>query len=71
MSAQFLLGRAVVLLVAALVVLVPVTAEAQELDQVVAGIEATYSKINDLRAEFAQVAHNRSLGQDIKAEGTV
>jgi outer membrane lipoprotein carrier protein len=37
----------------------------------VAGLETTYGKINDLRAEFSQVAHNRSLGQDIKAEGIV
>ena len=44
---------------------------AQELDQVVAGVEATYGKITDLRAEFTQVANNKSLGQDIKAEGTV
>jgi outer membrane lipoprotein carrier protein len=46
-------------------------ARAQELDQVVAGLEATYGKITDLRAEFTQVANNKSLGQDIKAEGTV
>jgi outer membrane lipoprotein carrier protein len=46
-------------------------ARAQELDQVVAGVEATYGKITDLRAEFSQVANNKSLGQDIKAEGTV
>ena len=44
---------------------------AQELDQVVAALEATYSRIVDLRAEFSQVAHNRSLGQDIRAEGVV
>ena len=49
----------------------PVAASAQELDQVVAGIEATYGKINDLRADFTQTAYNRSLGQDIKAEGVV
>ena len=49
----------------------PATGRAQELDQVVAGVEATYGKITDLRAEFSQVAHNKSLGQDIKAEGTV
>jgi len=57
---------------AALVVLgaAPMAA-AQELDQVVAGIESTYGKINDLRADFSQVANNKSLGQDIKAEGTV
>ena len=41
------------------------TGRAQELDQAVAGIEATYGKVNDLRAEFTQAAHNRSLGQDI------
>jgi outer membrane lipoprotein carrier protein len=46
-------------------------ASAQDLDQVVAGLEATYGKVNDLRAEFTQVAHNRSLGQDIKAQGAV
>jgi outer membrane lipoprotein carrier protein len=55
----------------ALQLLVPRGAGAQELDQVVAGLEATYGKVNDLRAEFTQVAHNKSLGQDIKAEGTV
>jgi outer membrane lipoprotein carrier protein len=53
------------------VLLLSATARAQELDKVVSGLETTYGKINDLRAEFSQVAHNRSLGQDIKAEGTV
>jgi outer membrane lipoprotein carrier protein len=47
------------------------SAPAQELDQVVAGVEATYGKVTDLRADFAQIATNKSLGQDIKAEGTV
>jgi outer membrane lipoprotein carrier protein len=46
-------------------------ARGQELDQVVGGLESTYGKITDLRAEFSQVAHNKSLGQDIKAEGVV
>ena len=46
-------------------------APAQELEQVVAGVEATYGRIVDLRAEFSQSAHNRSLGQDIKADGVV
>src|SRR6266540_6213257 len=50
---------------------IPAPAAAQELDQVVAGLEATYGKFSDLRAEFTQVAHNKSLGQDIKAEGVV
>ena len=65
------MGRIVALLVLAVVVALPRFAIGQELDQVVAGIEATYSKINDLRAEFTQAAYNKSLGQDIKAEGTV
>ena len=62
------------LLVAGLVlafIAVAVPARAQELDQVVAGVEATYGRITDLRAEFSQVANNKSLGQDIKAEGVV
>ena len=46
-------------------------AAAQSLDDVVNGVEATYGKIQDLQAEFTQAAHNKSLGQDIKAEGTV
>ncbi len=41
------------------------------LDEVVAGLEASYTKITDLRAEFTQNAFNRSLGQTIKAEGVV
>jgi outer membrane lipoprotein carrier protein len=60
-----MIGLAVCLL------LVAAPATAQELDQVVAGLEATYGKFSDLRAEFSQVAHNKSLGQDIKAEGVV
>ena len=34
-------------------------------------LEGTYGRMNDLRAEFVQVARNKSLGQDVKAEGTV
>ncbi|HKA62857.1 MAG TPA: outer membrane lipoprotein carrier protein LolA [Methylomirabilota bacterium] len=51
--------------------LFPVSAHAQSLDEVVNGVESTYSKITDLRAEFTQTARNKSLGQDIKAEGIV
>ena len=46
-------------------------ASAQELDTVVDGLESTYGKMNDLKADFTQVAKNKSLGQDVKAEGTV
>ena len=61
--------RPLLLLLAFLLLTGP--AAAQELDQVVAGLESTYGKINDLRAEFSQASANKSLGQDIKAEGTV
>ncbi|HEY5724777.1 MAG TPA: outer membrane lipoprotein carrier protein LolA [Methylomirabilota bacterium] len=46
-------------------------AAAQTLDEVVAGLEGTYGRITDLKADFTQVSNNKSLGQDIKAEGTV
>jgi len=65
------MARIVALVVLAVIVALPSLAISQELDQVVAGVEATYGKINDLRAEFTQSAYNRSLGQDIKAEGIV
>jgi outer membrane lipoprotein carrier protein len=51
--------------------LVPVAAAAQELEQVVDAVEGTYGKMTDLRADFTQMARNKSLGQDVKAEGTV
>jgi outer membrane lipoprotein carrier protein len=63
--------HAVVFLSMVTLSLLPRAAWAQDLDQVVAGLEATYGKVNDLRADFSQVAHNKSLGQDIKAQGTV
>jgi outer membrane lipoprotein carrier protein len=66
-----LVSPAVAVVWLALLVVGMAPAGAQELDQVVAGIEATYGRITDLRAEFTQVAHNKSLGQDIKAEGVV
>ena len=60
------------LLVACLLLLpVPVAAQTPDLDAVVNGLESTYGKMNDLKADFTQVAKNRSLGQDVKAEGTV
>src|SRR6476646_345215 len=65
------MGRGVALVVLAVIVALPSLAISQELDQGVAGVDATYGKINDLRAEFTQSAYNRSLGQDIKAEGIV
>ena len=68
-------GEGAVLLAALLVLLLslsaPPAAHAQSLDEVVNGVESTYGKIIDLRAEFTQTARNKSLGQDIKAEGVV
>jgi outer membrane lipoprotein carrier protein len=58
-------------LVIAWLLVIPAVAPAQELDQVVNAVEATYGKMSDLQAEFTQVARNKSLGQDVKAEGTV
>ena len=46
-------------------------AAAQTLEEVVAGLESTYGRVTDLKADFTQVSHNKSLGQDIKADGTV
>jgi len=58
-------------LAALLLLALPTAAAAQELDQVVNAVESTYGKMADLQAEFTQVARNKSLGQDVKAEGTV
>ncbi|MBI4588599.1 MAG: outer membrane lipoprotein chaperone LolA [Candidatus Rokubacteria bacterium] len=44
---------------------------AQSVEEVVAGVEAAYARITDLRADFTQQAFNKSLGQTIRAEGTV
>jgi outer membrane lipoprotein carrier protein len=63
--------RGAAALVMAVAFFFPTPVPAQELDQVVSGLESTYAKIIDLKAEFSQVAKNKSLGQDVKAEGTV
>src|SRR6185436_4361145 len=41
------------------------------LDGVIRDIEASYGKLTDLRAEFAQEAFNKSLNQTIPARGVV
>jgi outer membrane lipoprotein carrier protein len=46
-------------------------AAAQTLDAVVRDLEAAYSQMADLRAEFTQTAFNKSLNQTIPAEGAV
>jgi outer membrane lipoprotein carrier protein len=64
-------GAAVLLVACSLLLSPPAAAQTPDLDAVVNGLESTYGKMNDLKAEFTQVAKNRSLGQDVKAEGTV
>lgn len=57
---------------AALVLLVaagPVAA--QSLDDVLREVEGVYGRMTDLRADFTQVAFNKSLNQSIPAKGTV
>ena len=56
---------ALVLLVAA----EPVSA--QSLDDVLREVEGVYGRMTDLRADFTQVAFNKSLNQSIPAKGTV
>ena len=58
--------------IVALVLLVaagPVSA--QSLDDVLREIEGVYGRMTDLRADFTQVAFNKSLNQSIPAKGTV
>ena len=64
-------GAALLLVAGSLLLSPPASAQTPDLDAVVNGLESTYGKMNDLKAEFTQVAKNRSLGQDVKAEGTV
>ncbi len=46
-------------------------AQAQSLDTVIRDVENAYSRLNDLKAEFAQTSFNKSLGQTIQAQGVV
>jgi outer membrane lipoprotein carrier protein len=46
-------------------------ASAQSLDEVIKGLEMAYSRMTDLRAEFAQSSFNKSLNQTIPAQGVV
>jgi outer membrane lipoprotein carrier protein len=63
--------NAVASLVACLVVAFAAAAAAQTLDEVVRDLEAAYSQMVDLRAEFTQTAFNKSLNQTIPAAGAV
>ena len=43
----------------------------QSLDDVLREVEGVYGRMTDLRADFTQVAFNKSLNQSIPAKGTV
>jgi outer membrane lipoprotein-sorting protein len=62
--------NALVVAVVLLAVAVPAHAQAK-LDEVIRGVEGAYGKMNDLRADFTQTAFNKSLNQNIGAQGTV
>jgi outer membrane lipoprotein carrier protein len=49
----------------------PAPGGVETLEAVVAGVEAAYARMTDLRADFAQTAYNKSLDQTIPARGTV
>src|SRR5881396_3593457 len=63
--------NAVVLLFACLALVTPSAVPAETLEDVVRDLEAAYSRMTDLRAEFTQTAFNKSLNQTIPAQGTV
>jgi len=49
----------------------PSPVRAETVDEVVRGLEGAYGKMQDLRAEFAQTAFNKSLNQSIPARGAL
>ena len=63
--------NAVALLFACLALVTPSAVPAETLGDVVRDLEAAYSRVTDLRAEFTQTAFNKSLNQTIPAQGTV
>ncbi|MBI1736640.1 MAG: outer membrane lipoprotein chaperone LolA [Candidatus Rokubacteria bacterium] len=63
------MAKTLVIVLMALAVAAP--APAQSLDAVIGDIEASYTRLDDLTAEFAQAAFNKSLNQTIQATGTV
>ena len=61
----------IALVLSLLALVVPLSASAQSLDDVVRGLESAYGKMNDLKGDFSQTAFNKSLNQTIPAQGTV
>ncbi|MGH7326586.1 MAG: LolA family protein [Candidatus Rokuibacteriota bacterium] len=66
------MGLIVAVVVTALVIgLAGPAAAAPSLDEVVRGLEATYARLTDLKAEFSQTSFNKSLNSTIPAQGAV
>src|SRR5437016_14026146 len=63
--------NAVAVRFACLALVMPSAVPAETLGEVVRELEAAYSRMADLRAEFTQTAFNKSLNQTIPAQGTV
>ena len=61
--------KAIAIVASVLLVAGPVSA--QSLDDVLREVEGVYGRMTDLRADFTQVAFNKSLNQSIPAKGTV
>src|SRR5919197_1032092 len=63
--------NALALVGACLVLAAASSVPVRSLDEVVRALEAAYSQMTDLRADFSQTAFNKSLNQTIPAQGTV
>ena len=70
MRLRVIASLAVLVLIATCVTAVR-PAAAANLDDVVRDLEASYTKVTDLKADFSQSAFNKSLNQTIPAQGTV
>lgn len=65
------MGRFQLLVVVVVLFAPPAFASAPALDDVVRSLEASYGKISDLKADFAQTSFNKSLNSTIPAKGIV
>ena len=63
--------RALLIAVALAVAPSIVSAQTGSLEETIARVEETYSKLSDLKGEFTQSAFNKSLNQSIPATGVV
>jgi len=64
-------GLIVAVVVTAMVAVTGPAWAAPSLDEVVRGLESTYARLTDLKAEFSQTSFNKSLNSTIPAQGAV